>query len=218
MECYLIRHGATQGNREGRYVGRTDEPVLGEELEALKKLGNTLLPVAHVYTSPYLRCRKSAEALFQKKVQECGGRRPQGAGVAFESEAESHPFLEIIPELGEMDFGAFEYKNYQELNGNPEYQRYIDSGGKRAFPGGEAPEQFKARCRQAFFRCIREAEEMHWQRVGFVVHGGTIMAIMEAYAELKKGYFAYQVKNGCGYAVEIAESQPLIIKLIREIG
>ena len=32
MKCFLIRHGATQGNREGRYVGSTEESVLPEEL------------------------------------------------------------------------------------------------------------------------------------------------------------------------------------------
>ena len=39
MICYLIRHGATHGNLEGRYVGRTDEPVLPLELKKLETLG-----------------------------------------------------------------------------------------------------------------------------------------------------------------------------------
>lgn len=30
MKVYFIRHGQTKGNREGRYVGRTDEPLLAE--------------------------------------------------------------------------------------------------------------------------------------------------------------------------------------------
>ena len=64
IKCYLIRHGATKGNQEGRYVGKTDEPVLESELERLRMLGKSLLPVDHIYVSPYLRCRQSAEALF----------------------------------------------------------------------------------------------------------------------------------------------------------
>ena len=64
MQCYLIRHGVTKGNQEGRYVGRTDEPVLCGELERLKYLGGTLSLVQHVFSSPLLRCRQSGEALF----------------------------------------------------------------------------------------------------------------------------------------------------------
>ena len=33
-------------------------------------------------------------------------------------------------------------------------------------------------------------------RVGFVVHGGVIMAIMEAYARPKKDFYAYHIGNG----------------------
>lgn len=32
--------------------------------------------------------------------------------------------------------------------------------------------------------------------VGFVVHGGVIMAIMEAYARPKKDFYAYHIGNG----------------------
>ena len=39
MKIYLIRHGETMGNREKRYIGRTDESLTKEaeqELEAKK--------------------------------------------------------------------------------------------------------------------------------------------------------------------------------------
>ena len=32
--------------------------------------------------------------------------------------------------------------------------------------------------------------------MGFVVHGGVIMAIMEAYARPKKDFYAYHIGNG----------------------
>lgn len=183
MKCFLIRHGATQGNREGRYVGSTEEPVLPEELIKLEQLGRTLPQMDHIFSSPYLRCRQSAQALFQ-------GQKVLGQ-------------MEVVSDFREMDFGLFEYRNYQELNGNADYQRFIDSGGSIAFPGGEQPQEFKARCCQAFFKCIEQAKEQEWETLGFVLHGGTIMAIMEAWAEPKRGYFEYQVKNGCGYQIEI---------------
>ena len=37
MRIYLIRHGKTPGNQLNRYIGITDEPVLEEDQEQLKK-------------------------------------------------------------------------------------------------------------------------------------------------------------------------------------
>ena len=37
MRIDLIRHGMTRGNEERRYIGITDEPVLEEDQEQLKK-------------------------------------------------------------------------------------------------------------------------------------------------------------------------------------
>ena len=36
-----------------------------------------------------------------------------------------------------------------------------------------------------------------------VVHGGTIMNIMEAYALPKRAFYEWHVGNGCGYLVEL---------------
>ena len=48
----------------------------------------------------------------------------------------------VCEQMRECDFGLFEGKNYQELTGNPKYQSWIDSGGTKAFPGGEDPMEF----------------------------------------------------------------------------
>lgn len=203
MQCYLIRHEATIGNREGRYVGRTDEPVLLEGLERLRRLGEALPPMDHVFTSPLLRCCQSGEALFFPK------------GIAKEELAQT---MQVVPEFREMEFGEFEYKNYQELDGNPDYQRFIDSGGATAFPGGEDPQGFRARCRRGFEACIAQAVDQGWEHVGFSLHGGTIMALMEAWGKPELGYFGYQVKNGSGYQVQVCWESTLQLRIIREIG
>ncbi len=175
MKIYFIRHGATAGNREGRYVGRTDEGILEEEREQLRRKSHDFPAMNRVFVSPYLRCRQTAELVFGKNR------------------------TEIMEDFREMDFGEFEYKNYQELSGNPEYQKFIDSGGAIGFPGGEEPERFKCRCREAFRKCVRRAWENGWEHVGLAIHGGTIMAILEAFACPPRGYYEYQAGNGCGF-------------------
>ena len=196
-ELLLIRHGKTAGNLLGRYIGsRTDEPLCEEGREGLG--GKQLPEVERLYASPMKRCVETAELLWpgfdQKKI-------------------------EIVTDLRECDFGDFENKNYKELSGNEDYQAWIDSNGTLPFPNGESMDVFKSRCRNAFAQIVEEVSvaEREWKasgetgtfRAGIVVHGGTIMAILEQYGYPKRAYFDYQVKNGCGYRLTPVEGTRL---------
>ena len=196
-ELILIRHGKTAGNLLGRYIGsRTDEPLCDEGREELA--GKQLPEVERLYVSPMKRCVETAEILWpgfdRKKMQK-------------------------VTDLRECDFGDFENKNYKELSGNRDYQAWIDSNGTLPFPNGESMDAFKNRCREAFARIVEEVSgaEQEWIasgktgifRAGIVVHGGTIMAILEQYGYPKAAYFDYQVKNGCGYRLTPVEGTRL---------
>ena len=65
----------------------------------------------------------------------------------------------LLPEWKEIDFGRFEGKNYQDLNGDPDYQRWIDSGGVTAFPGGESRDEFVKRSMAGLEWCIECMED-----------------------------------------------------------
>lgn len=190
----LIRHGATSANRERRYLGRTDESLSKEGIMTLMsyKQQKKYPDVDYLFTSPMRRCLETAAILY-----------PNLCPV-------------MIPEWTEMDFGEFEYKNYEELNGDARYQAWIDSGGTIAFPDGESREEFIQRCERGFARMYGElhrAAELCQKRVvhaGIIVHGGTIMALMSSHdcaqggglcgdALRQKDYFDYQVTNGRGY-------------------
>ena len=191
MKLLLIRHGATPGNLEKRYVGRTDESLTQESLETLgkeaKKIRKLAGKPAAIITSPMKRCLETAETLFPEHDY------PQVPRVRVE-------------DLSECDFGKFEYKNYLELSGDMEYQHFIYTMGAEGFPGGESTETFKARTVKAFreilARFFRETEDPDKTLV-FVVHGGTIMAVMEALAKERKSYYDWQVGNGEGIFGEI---------------
>ncbi len=196
-ELILIRHGKTAGNLLGRYIGsRTDEPLCDEGREELA--GKQLPEVERLYVSPMKRCVETAEILWpgfdRKKMQK-------------------------VTDLRECDFGDFENKNYKELSGNGDYQAWIDSNGTLPFPNGESMDAFKSRCLEAFARIVEgvSGAEQEWIasgktgifRAGIVVHGGTIMAILEQYGYPKAAYFDYQVKNGCGYRLTPVEGTRL---------
>lgn len=81
--------------------------------------------------------------------------------------------IEICDKLKECDFGDFENKSYEDLKDNPDYQKWLDSNGELPFPNGETHEDFKNRCKDGFFESLTERD------TAFVIHGGSIMAIMQ---------------------------------------
>lgn len=192
IELYLIRHGATKANREHRYLGRTEEPLSEEGREALKafqKKGIYPDPASlqALFVSPMERCRETAELLF--------------------GDCEQH----VIPEFREMDFGLFEGKNYQDLQGNAQYQAWIDSNGTLPFPEGESREDFIARCKRGFEEMLRiviaqivDGNEGQ-KNIAAVVHGGTIMALCSSFTDGE--YFDFQIGNGEGYRCKVTVGQ-----------
>lgn len=174
MRIDFIRHGKTEGNLEMRYIGRTDEPL---SFSGIVELAVISYPsCGKLITSPMKRCLQTAELIF-----------PNTVPVVCEA-------------LRECDFGDFEGRNYTELSLDSRYQRWIDSGGEAEFPNGESPADFKKRCVDGFLSCIdRMPEDAH---LTFVVHGGTIMAIMEHFAVPKKSYYDWHTANGHGFVTE----------------
>lgn len=126
----FLRHGATKANEERRYLGKTDEPLSerGKRILLSGKAQGRYPQVDRLFCSPMKRCIETAEILY-----------PMWKPV-------------IIPEWTEMDFGQFEYKNYEELKEDPRYQAWIDGGGTAGFPAGESREAFGKRCARGYER------------------------------------------------------------------
>lgn len=199
----LIRHGATESNQEHRYLGKTEETLMKDGKEELFTYKNRKrYPTADIlFSSPMKRCIETAHILYPKK----------------------EPI--IIPEWTEMDFGVFEGKNYMDLQGDKQYQAWIDSNGTLPFPSGESREAFILRCEKGFEKMFEQLLKMEgtWQKereaigqrkvpeksdskkevktVAAVVHGGTIMALLSRYYGGE--YFDYQVSCGGGYVCKV---------------
>ncbi len=180
IKIYLIRHGQTPGNKLSRYIGTTDESLSEEGRDFLEKLDYPM-PDA-LYVSPLLRCVETAGILFPEKE------------------------MHIIEELSECDFGEFENKNYKELSGNENYQKWIDSNGTLPFPGGESRENFKRRSLKGFQKAVAQCIREEVNTAALVIHGGTIMNIMEEYGDRQRTFYEWHVKNGGGYQVTVDPS------------
>ena len=180
MKMYLLRHGKNMGNTQGRYTGKTDEPLIEDER---KRLEQKSYPQAQaIFVSPLLRCRQTADAIYP------------GSPV------------HIMEELAECDFGSFENKNWKDMTENPKYQEWIDSNGTLPFPDGEDPMEFRKRCCRGFERAVAGCLRRNVESAAFVVHGGTIMSILEEYAVPQKGFYDWHVENGEGYEMNLISS------------
>ena len=63
---HLIRHGITEGNLLGQYIGRTDSPLAAEGIRALQDLKEKYeYPEAQAYyCSPMRRCIDTLRILY----------------------------------------------------------------------------------------------------------------------------------------------------------
>ena len=185
MRVVFIRHLCTPGNEKRQYIGRTDEDLserVAEEFrQRQEKSTGGLYPSAqYIITSPLKRCIQTAGLIY--------------------------PGMEIVtePMLRECDFGEYEQKTYEDLKNEPEYIRWLESGGMTAFPGGEEQASFRRRCVDGVKRWIARLLEDGADSAAFVVHGGTIMAVLSELAEDKHEFYHWQVENGGGYVAEVS--------------
>ena len=173
LKVTLIRHFATHGNLQKKYIGITDEPLCEEGKLKLKSIHYP--EVEAVFSSPMIRCVETAKLIY-----------PNHIPVLYDG-------------FRECDFGEFENKNYKKLNNHPYYQAWVDSNGTLPFPGGEDIVQFKDRSIKAFDEVINLCLMKGYQSIGIIVHGGTIMSILDKYSHPNEGYFHWQVGNGLGF-------------------
>ena len=212
---HLIRHGKTIGNVKKQYIGSTDESLCPEGIEELvQKKARGIYPIPEemepvIYSSPMRRCIETAKVLYP--------------GFHIES----------IDGFQETDFGPFERKNYEQLCKLPEYREWIDSQGEMICVGMEKRSSFQKRCVEAFDALIRkidmdsmdmDSKAASCKTVDFmedkqksafgdrhfvlVVHGGTIMALMQELGMEDsdtykseghiRDFYRYQRENGCG--------------------
>ena len=139
MDCqiYLVRHGIPELPYEGhRFLGTTDYPLSGEGKAALAETRGFFAgkKISRVYASPLIRAIETAREVF-------GAERS----------------IEIVPELIEIEMGAWEGMAIEELQEQcpGEYEaRCLDMEGYVP-PGGESFGALLARAMPALVEIAR---------------------------------------------------------------
>lgn len=172
MLIYLIRHGETVYNAEKRYQGSRDVPLSDEGKAQLCRAG---FSPETVYVTKRRRTWETAEILF-----------PEARQI-------------VVEGLEEMCFGAFEGRNYMEMEQDADYRAWVDGGCQGRCPGGESQAEFSQRACGAFRALVDAALEAGESRLVIVAHGGTQMAVLEQFGMPRRSYYDWYVGNGKGY-------------------
>ena len=179
---HLIRHGITEGNLLGQYIGSTDLPLAKEGIKQIEKLkANNPYPEAQVYfSSPLKRCTETLKILYP----------------------EAKPI--IINDFRECDFGDWEGKTAKEIAAkDKEFSEWVASGKAVTPPNGEQGGVFMQRVCAAFEKIVGGMLKSGVTSAVIVAHGGTIMSILSAYGIPRANFYDWMTENGCGYSLRI---------------
>ena len=189
MRIWLIRHGLTALGEEKRYQGSTDTPLSDAGRLALQPDDR----FARVYCSPLLRAVETARILFPSAEKR------------------------MVPDLREMDFGAFEGRGWWEMEQDAAYRAWVAGSCLGKCPGGEDRAGFSARVQAAFAALVEREKKAGASELVIVAHGGTQMAALSRWGMPQKDYFAWQTPCACGGLLEDT-NWPERFNVIKEVS
>lgn len=153
---YLVRHGETMWNREGRYQGHRDVPLSEAGREQARRLAERLRGVRfdRAYSSDLVRCMETARILLAAR------------------DLEATP----DPRLREMSYGRWEGLTLEEVSRRhpEEAAAYRRDGVGTRIAEGESLQDVAARVKQFSDELLKDSG----LRVLVVTHGGALKALL----------------------------------------
>ncbi len=152
----LARHGQTDLNKSGVYLGRGDISLNDTGRKQAQKLCDQLAGVRFdaVYTSPLIRCRETACIVA-----------PDYSPIQIDG-------------LMELNFGEWDGRHYEEIQKTDPsaWLSWTENGIDGAPPGGESARAMYERVEKVILDIARRHEKAD-ARVLIIAHGGTLRAI-----------------------------------------
>jgi alpha-ribazole phosphatase len=203
VDMILIRHGETNENAVGCYLGHYDAPlnILGQQqIQHLAKiLINTLRKdsISALYSSDLLRAKESAQII----------------GETLQMKPTTNAALR------ELSFGMWECKTYEEImSETPELvTNWINTPFKLAPPDGETLDELGERVNDWFKQIL--SEHSPDETILIVSHQGPIRWLMSYYylGDSTKFWDVEGMKHGSGVLIEFSKQAKKIIS-VQQIG
>lgn len=176
---HILRAMPSQGVLEGRYVGRGQSPLPPNALIELTRLKQAFqYPDAQFFcASPAIACVDTLKVLY-----------PQ-----------ADP--EVILELAECDFGDWEGKTAQELQGDPRFSGWL--AGQNPPPGGESGQVFFQRVCRGFRLLVENLMTRGITQAVLVTHAGVMTSLLAGFGLPAAQPQDWMCDPGFGYSVRI---------------
>lgn len=175
----IFRHGITDANENGIYIGKTDLPLSEAGREALMDKYEQLdyPKVQRVYSSPLERAVQTAEIIFPERE------------------------IVIVDDLREMDFGVFEGLPAEELVRLDSFKKWLKGGLDNSPPNGETLRSMMLRCYSALNLMILDMMKEGFTHAGAVTHSGILMNMLSCFGLPKKKPMEFSCEPGEGYEI-----------------
>lgn len=175
----IFRHGLTDANENGVYIGKTDLPLSEAGRESLMDKYEQLdyPKVQRVYSSPLERAVQTAEIIFPDRE------------------------IVIVDDLREMDFGVFEGLPAEELVHLDSFKKWLKGGLDNPPPNGETLRSMMTRCYSALNLMILDMMKEGFTHAGAVTHSGILMNMLSCFGLPKKKPMEFACEPGEGYEI-----------------
>ena len=152
VDFFLVRHGETSWNREGRIQGTRDSPLTERGVAQARAVAARL-------------ARERFEAIHSSDL---GRARETARHVAAAVELE----VSVHAGLRGRSYGILEGKTWDEIGrDHPEAARRLSRDPEYVIPGGESLVQFRDRVTETLGRIVAEAQG---RAFAVVTHGGVL--------------------------------------------
>ena len=197
MEIYIIRHGETFWNEQGRLQGNADIELNEKGREVAGNRGRELEDISFdvIYSSPLIRAYETACLI------------------------RGHRNIPIIRDqrLREMSFGTYEGRDARQLWENQDDPFHYFFTSPERFHAAPEGEEFEEVCQRAksFLTEVLEPSENRYERVMITGHGAINKALMRYIKKSSlKDYWAGGLQKNCG--VVIVQLKEGIYKVVQE--
>jgi broad specificity phosphatase PhoE len=179
----LVRHGQTDENVNGRISGQGTIPLNIRGQEQARLAAEVLAPlgITHVFSSPLVRARQTAEFLATRV----------------------HKPIEEIPDLREVGYGDWEGKTFNEMRTHPVAHQVFNDPINATFPNGESLLEVQ----QRGIRVIEWLRGTYPQGIVTVVsHGDVIRTVLAHYLGMPfNEYRRLDLDNGAISVLELLD-------------
>lgn len=158
VKLFLIRHGQTSWNLEGRYQGNNDIELNQVGIKQAKLAAKYLSRVefANIYSSPLKRTLYTAEKIKGRRDLE----------------------IKVRDDLKEMNFGKWEGLKFSEINEkyHRDYHNWLEDPYNNRPTDGENFKEITERTTAEIGRIV--SENTDGSSVAVVAHGGVILSLL----------------------------------------